>query len=114
MPAYPIIKHSWDSEAKPVNNTVIDTLESGAQHAYVTSGSDWYDVSYVVMIYHDIVGANRDLVRQFYNTNKLAENITFNCKGDRYIGIMTAPPQVEQLSGFGVWQITQTFRAQLV
>lgn len=113
MPAYPIIKHSWDSEAKPVPNTVIDTLESGAQHAYVTTDADWYDVTLIMPIYHDTTGLNRDLVRQFYSDNKLADNVTFVCKGDSYVGMMTAAPQIEQLSGFGVWQITQQFRAQL-
>lgn len=122
MPAFPPIpaslpshiKHgvSWESDAKAVANTTIDTMESGAQHAYVVSDKDWYDVTYIMLVYYDSARALGDAIDAFYTAHRLAENITFACKGHRYLGMMTDRPAIEKLKGFGVWRVSVNFRAE--
>lgn len=111
MPNFPIAEHTWDSEVKPVENTVIDTMESGAQHAYEISGTDWFSVTLETVINHDHSRAIGDNIEAFYRTNRFAENIVFACRGFYYTGLFTAPPEIVQLRGFGRWRITCQFRA---
>ncbi len=114
MAVFPTNEHSWESEVKAVDNTVIDTAESGVQHAYLISDKDWFDVNLVTKIYHDKDGIIAAQITDFYNNNKMLENIEFNCKGAEYLGIFTSRPVVEQLPGFGRWKVTSTFRAEKV
>lgn len=114
MAVFPVSQHSWESEVKPINNTVIDTAESGAQHAYIISDKDWFDITLVTKVYHDKDGLIPNQITDFYNANKLQENIQFACKGGQYLGMFTSRPVVEQLPGFGLWKVTSTFRAERV
>lgn len=112
MPAFPTFLHSYESEAIPIENVAVELSESGQPMSYQTSEKTWYKVTLINKAYHDKSGVLAESIDAFYSANKTAENITFECKGYRYIGLMLKRPQAEQPVGFGLWHITTEFQAQ--
>ncbi len=84
MATFPTAGVSWKSVIKSVPNTAIDTMESGAKHAYAISDADWYDVTLINVVYHDNDRAIPDAVDAFYTANRLDENIKFNIPRPAY------------------------------
>lgn len=112
MPAFPVIEHSWHSKAEPIENVGIEVTESGKAYPYLLNQKQWYEVTLIIPVWHDMTGTLPDTITAFYATNRLDEAITFECKGYAYLGHFTAPPQIEQLRGFGMYEITCKFFAE--
>lgn len=111
MPIFPDYPHSHSSEATPIENVVVEVTESGKPVAYSKSQRQWYKVILINPIYHDNGGRAKATVEAFYEEFRLSENVTFVCKGQQYLGMFLQPPKIEQVSGFGRWEITTTWQA---
>lgn len=114
MPTFPNYLHSYESRAEPIENVTVELAESGKPMAYLTANKPWFKVTLINVAYHDITGGVADSIDAFYLANQLQENISFECKGYRYVGMMLSRPQVESLGGFGLWRVTTQWQAQRV